>query len=158
MSLLKKIGNVAKSLVRSPVVQGIAGTIFPAARPLIAAAGATILRRPTTVAPGGGQIPALNPVSNMSLAMPALPALATVGRTVGTAVRRYGGTVATVGGAGAILYDAAGNPVQRRRPKSKGITARELKSFTRVTGILNKYCKTPPPMKRRAAGRSKSCR
>jgi hypothetical protein len=81
------------------------------------------------------------------------------------AIVRGGATVARnlpsiLGGAAAatVLYDAAGNPVARRKRRSKGITATQLKAFTRVTAILNKYCKTPPPAKRRGASRSKSCR
>lgn len=91
-----------------------------------------------------------------------LPTLArgagTLARRAGGAIRRNAGTVATVGGTAAILYDQFGNPVRRKRRRGKGITARELKSFTRVTGLLNKYCKTPPPTKRRSASRSSSCR
>lgn len=81
------------------------------------------------------------------------------------AIVRGGATVARnlpsiLGGAAAatVLYDAAGNPVMRKRRRSKGITASQLKAFTRVTAILNKYCKTPPPVKRRGAPRGKSCR
>jgi hypothetical protein len=43
------------------------------------------------------------------------------------------------------------------RRRMKGITGAQLKAFTRVTAILNKYCKTPPP-RRRASTRGKSCR
>lgn len=80
-----------------------------------------------------------------------------VAGSVARRVGRYAGGAATAVGVGAILYDAAGNPVgQRRRRRSKGITANQLKAFTRVTAILNKYCKTPPP--RRPAKRSTKCR
>jgi hypothetical protein len=48
-----------------------------------------------------------------------------------------------------------GRVIGRRR--SKGITGNELKSFTRVTHILNKYCKVAPP-RRRASTRGKACR
>jgi hypothetical protein len=69
------------------------------------------------------------------------------------------GTAATVAGAGALIYDVAGNVIGRRaRRRSKGITATQLKAFTRVTAILNKYCKTPPPTGRRRATRSTKCR
>jgi hypothetical protein len=45
-----------------------------------------------------------------------------------------------------------------RKRRAKGITATQLKAFTRVTALLNKYCKTPPPTKRRSASRGKACR
>lgn len=99
----------------------------------------------------------------MSIALPALPAIggaiATGARMIGRGARRYGPAAVGAAGTAAVLYDAAGRPVQavRRKTRSRGITARELKSFTRVTSILNKYCKTPPPMKRRTS-RSKGCR
>lgn len=80
-----------------------------------------------------------------------------VAQSVARRVGRYAGGAVTAAGAGALLYDAAGNVVgQRRRRRSKGITATQLKAFTRVTAILNKYCKTPPP--RRPAKRSTKCR
>lgn len=100
--------------------------------PALAGAGSAILR-------GGGA------VAGRVKRGTVIPGMGTVGTVV---------TGATVGG---MVYDAMGNPVRRRR-RSKGITASQLKAFTRVTSILNKYCKTPAPMKRRAASRSKSCR
>lgn len=98
--------------------------------------------------------------------------LTTMARSAGQMVGRRGRQIATyargnagklAGGAltaGALLYDVNGKAVSqhRRRPRSKGITARELKSFTRVTALLNKFCKTPPPTKRRTASKGKSCR
>ena len=89
------------------------------------------------------------------------------GRTVGRAVRRYAGAgwvqnILAAGGTivAGMVYDAANRPIgpAPKRKRSKGITARELKSFTRVTGILSKYCKTPPPRRRAAPARGKSCR
>lgn len=100
--------------------------------------------------------------ANSLMSLNRLPTLA---RGAGQLVRRAGGvlarkagTIGTVATVGAILYDANGNPVRRKRPRGKGITARELKSFTRVTHLLNKYCKTPPPTKRRTASKGRSCR
>jgi hypothetical protein len=98
------------------------------------------------------------PQMSLLTRLPTLGQATSIAKQVGRATVRNAGTIGTVATAGAILYDQFGNPVRtKRRARSKGITARELKSFTRVTGILNKYCKTPPPMKRRTA-RSKSCR
>jgi len=76
--------------------------------------------------------------------------------------RKIPGPVGMAVTAGAILYDSFGNPVSRmpRRARAKGITARELKSFTRVTHILDKFCKIKPPggARRTTKARSKSCR
>lgn len=90
--------------------------------------------------------------------LPALPAIGGAVARVARGARRVAPAVVGAAGTAAVLYDAAGRPVaSRRRTRSKGITARELKSFTRVTSILNKYCKTAPPMRRRTS-RSKGCR
>lgn len=119
----------------------------------------------------------LGGVSSMS-AFPMLAGgtLARVGGTLATTAGRLAGAakrisrkhpawvqnVLIAGGTiiAGMVYDKAGQAIGPvpKRPRSKGITARELKSFTRVTGILNKYCKTPPPTKRRSASRSRSCR
>lgn len=78
--------------------------------------------------------------------------------------RKIPGGIGTAITAGAILYDSFGNPVARapKRHRAKGITARELKSFTRVTHILDRYCKIKPPGGARRTThrttRSKSCR
>lgn len=63
--------------------------------------------------------------------------------------------------AGALLYDSFGNPVARapKRHRAKGITATQLKAFTRVTHILDKYCKVKPPGgARRTTKRPTKCR
>lgn len=78
--------------------------------------------------------------------------------------KKIPGGIGTAITAGAILYDSFGNPVARapKRNRAKGITARELKSFTRVTHILDKFCKIKPPGGARRtthrASRSKTCR
>lgn len=78
--------------------------------------------------------------------------------------KKIPGGIGTAITAGAILYDSFGNPVARtpKRHRAKGITARELKSFTRVTHILDKFCKIKPPGGARRtthrASRSKTCR
>jgi hypothetical protein len=112
----------------------------PFARQTLALTGA--LRSPSQLAMRG--------VPQMSI----LPALV---RGAGTIARRLPGAVTTAAAA-TVLYDAMGNQVTTRRRRRKGISASELKAFTRVTQVLAKYCKTPPPTKRRGAPRGKSCR
>lgn len=160
MSLFKKIFKGVKKVAKVGL-RAVAATnpYVAAASTLIGATGSSA--RQSMAAPRSlAMSQSLGGVNSMSLL--SLPTLArgagTLARSAGGVIRRNAGTVATVGGTAAILYDQFGNPVRRKRPRSKGITARELKSFTRVTGILNKYCKTPPPTKRRSASRSRSCR
>lgn len=92
---------------------------------------------------------------------PRLGSATTRGGLVGLA-KRMPGKIGLAATAGALLYDSFGNVVGRapRRARAKGITARELKSFTRVTHILDKYCKIKPPggARRTTKARSKSCR
>lgn len=172
MSLFGKIFKGLKKTVRkvAGVAQFVPGPVGAAARTFNAVD--TVFRgvgssssRVAAAYPMSTQYQSsYNPAANSLMSLQSLPRLARgagqLARRAGGAVARNAGTIGTVATAGAILYDAAGNPVGRRkRPRSKGITARELKSFTRVTGLLNKYCKTPPPTKRRSAPhRSKSCR
>jgi hypothetical protein len=88
-----------------------------------------------------------------------------LGGRIGT--RLPGPVGKTIGGLvviGGWLYDQMGNRVGKAptRHRAKGITARELKGFTRVTHILDKYCKMKPPGGARRtthrATRSKTCR
>lgn len=97
-------------------------------------------------------------------------------RTGGRAPARLGGGAALAsrlpGPAGKVaggliliggwLYDQFGNRVRRApsaRGRSKGITATQLKAFTRVTHILDKYCKVKPPGgARRTTKRTTKCR
>jgi hypothetical protein len=51
-----------------------------------------------------------------------------------------------------------GSQPGRRRRRAKGITGTELKSFRRVTGLLQKLCKTPAPTRRARSARKTSCR
>jgi hypothetical protein len=81
-----------------------------------------------------------------------------VAGSVARRIGRYAGGAVTAASVGAMIYDAAGNPIGRRaRRRGKGITASQLKAFTRVTHILNKYCKTPAPARRRSTG-ARKCR
>ena len=166
MSLFKKIFKGVKKVVRgvSSVGQFVPGPIGAASR-----AFNTIDAAVGAVRGSSGSIrnsrltrrmAMATPFNSGTQAMSIVSGLPTLARGAGQIIRRNAGTIIGTGATvGAILYDANGNPVRRKRPRSKGITARELKSFTRVTGLLNKYCKTPPPTKRRGApSRGKSCR
>ncbi len=93
----------------------------------------------------------------MSL-LPAMGSIGTIGRAASRVFRNPAVQGAAGAAAGAAMVDQFGRRVATRRRRSKGITARELKSFTRVTGILNKYCKTAPPRRRAAPARGKACR
>lgn len=161
MSLFKKIGKGIKKVAKVGV-RALAAT-----NPYAAAAS-------SLMGPSGASRQVM--AQSMSGFLPPLATLggglATAGRVAGQVATRIargrypawvtniliaGGTI--VGG---MLYDKSGQAIGPvpKRPRSKGITGRELKSFTRVTGILNKYCKTPPPVSRRGRGYSKgkSCR
>ena len=137
------------------------------------------------MAPSGGPsaaapvVPQPNPAVNTIRKGVGMSAYGT-GKTIGTAVGRAlpnvaralpgVGTAIAVGTAASAVYDWATAPSGRRvrinprtgmpvrRTRSKGITGRELKSFTRVTHILNKYCKAAPPRRRAAPSKGKACR
>ena len=173
MSIFKSIGNALGRVARValPFIPG-GGAILAAGETIRSAVrGAT--PPPPTIDYGGdarfyrsNAIPSAvstvtRGIAPMSL-LPGIGAIGTAGRAVGGAVaragRRYGGLVGAAAGVGSVLYDAMGNPVRAKRRRSKGITARELKAFTRVTGIMNKYCKVGPPRRRAAAPKGKACR
>lgn len=143
------LGSVSDSIAR-------ASDIFGAKQPRMA--GPEINRQ---VLQGRVVAPNLAGVNPMSL-LTAGRALATLGTRATSAVARSGSVrgaavSAAAGAGGAFLFDQFGNPVRRPRRRSKGITGTELKSFRRVTSILNKLCKSPPPTKRRST-RSTKCR
>lgn len=151
MSLFKRIFRGFKRVARAGI-RAVAST-----NPYVAAAS-TILSSGNTarqIAASPSAYTMRQTLGNSNMSLLSLPTLA---RGAGQLLRRNAGTIGTVATAGAILYDQAGNPVRRKRPRSKGISARELKSFTRVTSVLNKYCKTPPPTKRRSASKGRQCR
>lgn len=75
-----------------------------------------------------------------------------VANSAATYCRRHPQWCATVGGLAAVegLVRNGQLPVIKRR-RARGISGTELKNFKRVSKTLSKWCKTPPPMKRRAA-------
>lgn len=163
MSFFKSIGNAVSSVFRNPIVNTI-GSVLPQTRAVFAVGNALGLGGNAAQAAQTAMVMPPPPSAILPSRMTAFPGigsmslLPTIARGAGAAVRRYGGAAVGAATAGAILYDAMGNPVRKPRRRSKGITARELKSFTRVTAVLNKYCKTPSPTKRRGASRGKACR
>lgn len=165
MSFFKKvfkgIKKVGKTALKGAIAATPVGRAFSTISGVVTAGSVIPNRRSRLMAAASPASQAMSQ-SLMGVGMSALPTLArgagTLARRAGGAIGRNAGTIATVGGIGAVVYDQFGNPIRRKRPRGKGITARELKSFTRVTGLLNKFCKTPPPTKRRSASRGKSCR
>jgi hypothetical protein len=89
--------------------------------------------------------------------MSLLPSLPGAGRAVGRVLRNPGVQAGIGTAVGMATFRGGGQATGQRRRRKKGISATELKAFTRVTGVLNKYCKTPPPMKRRTSG-GRKCR
>lgn len=165
MSIFRKVFKGVKKVVRgvAKVGQFVPGPIGLASNAFNTIDAVTRRHRTAMGMPNVGPTQPYNLAANSLMSLQSLPRLARgagqIVRRTGGAIARNSGTIGAVATAGAILYDANGNQVRRKRPRSKGITARELKSFTRVTGLLNKYCKTPPPTKRRGApSRGKSCR
>lgn len=170
MSIFKKLERVFRPVLKAAapalkMVPGV-GAVVTAAEGISMARRALSPSRAVAAVSPSSAVQAVT--QGYGAPMSLLPALGSLGRgavTAGRAVVPAAGRVlrnpGVQGAAGAVvggmLYDQFGNPVRRAKRRAKGITARELKSFTRVTSILNKYCKTPPPMKRRTA-RSKSCR
>ena len=90
-----------------------------------------LARSAGSVIPGAGALPAI--------ARGAAPAVRSAARIAG----RYGGRVAGAVATGAIIYDAFGNPVGRKRKRrARGLSAHELRAFKRVTRFLSGYCPT----------------
>jgi hypothetical protein len=56
-----------------------------------------------------------------------------------------------------MIIDAATGQVVGKAPRrrAKGITGAQLKAFYRVNSLLNKVCKTAPPISRRGSSRGK---
>lgn len=101
---------------------------------------------PAAYAPGGGAFGLSDDVEDVPVR--ALPGAGVITRGLKTLKRR----IPAVG--------PDGRPLRRKR-RAKGITGTQLKSFVRVTKLLNKYCKVAPPTRRRHGGGSRfghSCR
>lgn len=104
---------------------------------------------------------------SMSQNKPGTQVLPGVGYVAGRAVgQMIGRTPAGLIGtglvlAGGYLIDKMSGQVVGKAPRrrAKGISGAQLKAFHRVNNMLNKLCKTAPPISRRGAPRrSKACR
>jgi hypothetical protein len=74
-------------------------------------------------------------------------------QSAATYCRRHPQWCSTIGGIAAVeglIRSGQLPPIKRRR--ARGITARELQSFKRVTKTLNKWCKVAPPTRRARGG------
>lgn len=85
-------------------------------------------------------------------------AVAQVGRMVGGRAGLVAAGLSVIGG---LIYDQSGQVVGKApKRRAKGITGAQLKAFYRVNSLLNKVCKTAPPISRRGASRGgkRACR
>lgn len=106
--------------------------------------------------------PRLRAGSDMSIikGIGSLPGVGAAGRVLSRTPAGAVGTGLVVAG-GYIIDKLSGQVVKKvptRRPK--GITGTQLKAFHRVNSLLNKLCKTAPPISRRGASRGgkRACR
>lgn len=169
MSLLKKIGKGLKKLGKVGMkAANISSAISnPAAYAMqMSYTGANARQnfaRPPIYGNYGAMTSERNPEMSMmrtALRPPRLGSSPMRGGALALA-KRVPGPVGLAATAGALLYDSFGNVVGRvpRRARAKGITATQLKAFTRVTHILDKYCKVKPPGgARRTTKRATKCR
>lgn len=180
MSLFSKIGNIAKTVLQSPVAKVAAGVIGgPVGTTLMTAATAygayQSLKAPSvgSVSPGAGSVMALPQLGSSFAPMGMLSpgTIAGAGRAVvagGRAVargavslcRKYPQWCSTIGGTVAVeaLMHSGQIPVPRRR-RGRGISAHELKAFKRVARFTSKYCApVHRAMKAPAVRKGASCR
>jgi hypothetical protein len=164
MSFFKSIGNALGSIgnqigaaFKNPYVNAI-GSILPQTAGFFAAGNAlnSAVSRPGVAQ--STQLVQQGYGPQMSL----LPQIYRGGRAVGGVIRRNAGTIATGAATGAAIYAGRGGGSAGmygpRRRTAKGISGAQLKAFKRVTGILDKLCKTPPPTKKRGSARKSTCR
>jgi len=171
MSLLKKIGRGLEKLAK-PVVRGYAATVTGGASEALFSAyqqgravpktvgaassrltqgmGDWTMADPMGAAPGGvvmGSLPRVLPqagqiVTRLGQAI----SRTTIIRSANVYCRRHPAWCAALPGGIAAVVDLVGSgslPAIKRR-RARGITAGQLSAFRRVSGILNKYAKTPP--------------
>lgn len=178
MSLLKKVGGFFKKAapLALGVASTFAPALRPVAA-AVGAIGAR--KAPAPVIAGGGfggaqtmalpVLPAITTAARAALprVLPGVGSLtgpAAAGFALGRAVagarsvaraaasycRKHPAWCASIGGLAAVegLVRSGQLPIPKRR-RARGITGRELQSFKRVSRVLNQWCKTPPPMRRR---------
>lgn len=157
-NLFRKVEQVIRPVLKSPV-GAAAVRVIPGVGP-VASAVMTARNVLRSTAPSAVEIAAQRaPMSIVrSQPMPRLPAPRAPQRP---APGGPWGQIPGMGGGGMGLPIpipfGRGQAAAPRRRRRKGISGSELKAFTRVTAVLNKYCKTPPPMRRRTS-RSSKCR
>ena len=107
---------------------------------------------------GGGGARSMSILPGAGAALPRLgQAMGRAGRVATSPGGQIAIGVGTAVAAGRIARGGGGGAPVRRR--AKGITGRELKAFTRVNGILDKFCKIKPPTRRAGSPRrGKACR
>lgn len=144
MSLWGKIKKVGKTILRSPLAQAVPGLsqVATAYQQYDAAKGST-KRRLTKIAlpQGGNVIPIFNSTARFAAAA-TVPSLLRQGSKVIETVRNKAGQ-----------YIAADTMVIKRRRRSRGITARDLRQTRRVIRLMrdiNEVCKEPVHHRRRA--------
>jgi hypothetical protein len=142
---LKSLAKRAAPLLKQAAPQALRA--IPGVGP-IASTALTLRRAPRPTAPTVAET-----VSSMSL-VPLTQGAVRLGRAAGRVAGPVATGVAIAGAAGSLMGGGGGT---RRRRRRKGITGTELANFERVTKMLNKFCKTPPPMRRRKTG-GRSCR
>jgi hypothetical protein len=169
MSLLKKIGKGLKKVVKVAGKVSAAGQAIanPAAYAMQIAYSGANARQQFSAPPRYSDYGGPQGYGGQSMSMirtGGQPARLGQTRRGGGAIalaKKIPGPVGLAATAGMMLYDSFGNPIGRapRRARAKGITATQLKAFTRVTHILDKYCKVKPPGgARRTTKRATKCR
>lgn len=162
MSILKKLGKGLKKVgkVAGKVSMASQAIANPAAYAMqVSMSGAGVRQQLGRYGDQGMTMSMMNPPR---LGMGSARTLSKVGTRLPGPVGKTIGGLVVIGG---WLYDQLGNRVGKapgHRTRAKGITATQLKAFTRVTHILDKYCKVKPPGGARRtthrASRSKTCR
>lgn len=163
MSLLGKIADIGRSILKSPAVRAVAPVLGGPVG--IALAGASTaygayqaLKTPAAgaVMPGAGSVTAFPSMPSLAMGMSAGgPAFSALGQIGGTIVRgagafakkavdlckKYPQWCSTIGGTIAIeaMLRSGQIPMPKRR-RGRGITATELKNFKRVARFTSKYC------------------
>lgn len=156
MSIFSKIGKAVKKIIpaAAPILGGmiggpagaILGGLATGKSPMMPAAASAILPAAAAgarVLPGLGRALTGGAVGGMVVAGGRVVARSakSIYNSAASYCRRHPQWCATVGGIAAVeaLVSNGQLPVIKRR-RRKGITARELGSFTRVARIFKKYC------------------
>lgn len=151
MSLRRGLKSLAKRA--APIAKKVAGAALDRVVPGAGRVATAALSRRGPRATAPSPLETAGSASSMSL-VPLATGAVRLGRAAGRVAGPVATGVAIAGAAGSLMGGGGGT---RRRRRRKGITGTELANFERVTKMLNKFCKTPPPMRRRKSG-GRSCR